>query len=310
MRNWRYIVYIVVISLAISFPFYAGVHPIHVATTILSLLALALSWDILLRGGQLSLGVSAFFGIGSYTTVLTHLNWEVSPLLSIVLGGLAAGVVALVIGLAVLRLRGLYFAIVTLALTFIFIVIVRNLTDLTGGAIGKLIPSVIFGGDPAMIYWLTLAIAVATIITSEIFQKTRIHFALTSIRNNEIAAKSSGIDIFKYLLFAFAVTAVIQGVVGGVHAQRFAFVSPEESFSLDFTILPLAMCLLGGSFSTLGSVIGAGGLGVLAEYLRLMMPRGHLAIYGLVMVMAILLMPKGIVGTIREQLVRRKTASS
>ena len=219
MRNWRYVVYIAVISLAISLPFYAGPFPQHVATTILSLMALALSWDMLLRSGQLSFGVSAFFGLGGYTAVLTHLNWGVSPLLSIGLGGLAAGVVGLVLGLAILHLRGLYFAIVTLSLSLIFMVIARNWDNVTGGAMGTVDPSVIFGGDSAMIYWLTLAIAVATIVISEIFRKSRIHFALTTIRNDESVAKSSGIDIFKYLVFTFAVTAAIQGVVGGAFAQ-------------------------------------------------------------------------------------------
>lgn len=306
MRNWRYIVYIAVISLAIAFPFYAGPFPQHVATTILSLMALAISWDMLLRSGQLSFGVSAFFGLGGYTAVLTHLNWGVSPLLSIVLGGLAAGVVGLVLGLAILHLRGLYFAIVTLSLSLIFMVIARNWANVTGGAMGTVDPSVIFGGDSAMIYWLTLAIAVATIIISEIFRKTRIHFALTTIRNDESVAKSSGIDIFKYLVFTFAVTAAIQGVVGGAFAQQTGFVSPEDTFSLNFAVMPVTMALLGGLFSTLGPVVGAIILGVTSEYLRLQMPHGHLIIFGLVMVIAILVMPKGIVGVIAEQLRRRR----
>lgn len=305
MKDWRYITYAVVLVLAISLPFYTGAYHQHVATTILMFLTLALSWDMLIRAGQLSFGIAGFFGVGGYAAAITYLNWDISPFLSIALGGLAAFVIALVLGFAVLRLRGMYFAITTLALAEIFRVIVRNWSSLTGGPEGMVLPSTIFGGDSAQIYWLLLAIAIATIIVSEVFQRTRIHFALTSIRNNETVAKSSGIDIFKYLVLAFAITSAIQGIVGGAYAQIYGFVSPEGSFHLDFTLLPLAMALLGGMYSTPGPVVGGLVLGIVAEYLKLQIPYGHLLVYGVIIVVVILFMPKGIVGTIRERLQRR-----
>ena len=107
---------------------------------ILIYLALALSWDMLLRSGQISFGMAGLFGVGGYAAALLHLNIGVNPLFSIVLGGLAAGVLAWLIGMAVLQLRGMYFAIVTLALAEIFRVIVRNLPDLTGGPEGTVLP--------------------------------------------------------------------------------------------------------------------------------------------------------------------------
>jgi branched-chain amino acid transport system permease protein len=206
--------------------------------------------------------------------------------------------------MAVLQLRGMYFAIVTLALAEIFRVIIRNLPDLTGGPEGTVLSSSIFAGNSTRTYWLVLAVAVLGVIASEIFRRTRIHFALTSIRNDEIVARSSGIDVFKYLVFIFVITSAIQGVVGGAYAHIYGFVSPEGSFSIDFTLLPIAMALLGGMHSTWGPVVGAVLLGVVSELLKLHIPYGHLLVYGLIIVVTILFFPQGILGTLRQRLKR------
>jgi branched-chain amino acid transport system permease protein len=261
---------------------------------------------MLLRSGQISFGVAGLFGVGGYAAALIHLNAGVSPLLSIALGGLAAGFLACLIGMAVLQLRGMYFAIVTLALAEIFRVIIRNFPDLTGGPEGTILPSAIFAGNSAKTYWLVLAVAIISVIGSEIFRRTRIHFALTSIRNDEIVAKSSGIDVFKYLVFIFAVTSAIQGMVGGTYAHIYGFVSPEGSFSLNFTLLPIAMALLGGMHSTWGPVVGAVLLGVVSEFLKLKIPYGHLMVYGIIIVITILFFPQGIVGTIGQRLKKKQ----
>jgi branched-chain amino acid transport system permease protein len=302
MKNLKYLLYIILFILLLTLPFYIGVYLLNVMDIILIYLALALSWDMLLRSGQISFGVAGLFGVGGYAAALIYLNAGVNPLISIALGSLAAGFLACLIGMAVLQLRGMYFAIVTLALSEIFRVIIRNLPDLTGGPEGTILPSAIFAGNSTKTYWLVLAVAVISVIGSEIFHRTRIHFALTSIRNDEIVAKSSGIDVFKYLVFIFAVTSAIQGMIGGTYAHIYGFVSPEGSFSLNFTLLPIAMALLGGMHSTWGPVVGAVLLGVVSEFLKLKIPYGHLLVYGIIIVITILFFPQGIVGTIGKRL--------
>jgi branched-chain amino acid transport system permease protein len=302
MKNWRWIVYPVASVLLITLPFYAGAYLLSVSGTILIYLALALSWDMLLRSGQISFGVAGFFGVGGYATALTFSSGWFGQLTSIFLGGIIAGIFALVIGSGVLQLRGMYFAIVTLALAEIFRLIIRNLPDLTGGPEGLVLPSAIFAGDSTKTFWLVLAVAVLAVIVSEVFQKSRIFFALTSLRNDEILARSSGIDVFKYLVVVFAVTSAVQGVAGGAYAQIYGFVSPEGSFSLNFTLLPMAMALFGGMHTTWGPVIGAVVLGLVSEFLKLQIPYGHLLVYGVIIVIAILFFPKGIVGTIGQRL--------
>jgi branched-chain amino acid transport system permease protein len=305
MKGSRYLLYIAVLIILLILPLYTGVYLLNVIGIILIYLALALSWDMLLRSGQISFGMAGLFGVGGYAAVLIHLNAGVSPLLSIVLGGLAAGFLACLIGMAVLQLRGMYFAIVTLALAEIFRVIIRNLPDLTGGPEGTILPSAIFSGNSTKTYWLVLAVAVISVIGSEVFRRTRIHFALTSIRNDEIVAKSSGINVFKYLVFIFAVTSAVQGIIGGAYAHIYAFVSPEGSFSLNFTLLPIAMALLGGMHSTWGPVVGAVLLGAVSEFLKLKIPYGHLLVYGMIIVITILFFPQGIVGTLGQRLKKR-----
>jgi branched-chain amino acid transport system permease protein len=305
MKNSRYIVYAVIIALAVLFPFFAGAYPQHMAARILIYATLALSWDMVVRSGQLPLSIAGFFGLGGYAAVLSFLNWGIDPLLSMAFGGLMAFVMALVLGIAILRIKGLYFAIATLALSEIFRVVVTNWPDLTGGSQGKVLPSAIFGGDLANVYWLVLSIALITVVISEVLHRSRVHLALTSIRNNEVLARSSGIDVLKYLLFVFTVTAAIQGVVGGAYAHIYAFVSPTSAFNPNFILLPVTMAVVGGMGSTLGPMVGAIFLGLAGEYLKLQIPYGHLLVYGVIIVVVILFMPKGIVGTIRARLEER-----
>ena len=306
MRISRYFLCIVILIILLSLPFYTGVYLLNVMDMILLYIALALSWDMLLRSGQISFGVAGLFGVGGYAAALLHLNTGMNPLISIVMGGLAAGILAWLVGMAVLQLRGMYFAIVTLALAEIFRVIIRNFPDLTGGPEGTILPSAIFAGNSTKTYWLAIAVAAVSVIASELFRRTRIHFALTSIRNDEIVAKSSGIDVFKYLVFIFVITSAIQGMTGGAYAHIYGFVSPEGSFSVDFTLLPIAMALLGGMHSTWGPVVGAVVLGVVSEFLKLQIPYGHLLVYGLIIVITILFFPQGILGTVGQRLKNRQ----
>jgi len=306
MRNWRYLVYALAVIVFMTLPFYTGVYLLNVAGYILIFMTLTLTWDMLLRSGQISFGIYGFFGVGAYTAVITFLDAGVYPLFSIFLGGISAGLIALVIGLVVLQLRQLYFAIVTLALGGIFMVVARNIPELTGGPEGRVLPSTIFDGDPTKTYWLILAVAFLTVIISNLFQKSRVHFAVTSIRDDEIVARSSGINVFKYLVFLFSVTSAIQGLAGGVYGHIYGFASPEGSFDLNFVLLPMAMALLGGIYTTLGPVIGAILLGSISEFLKLLIPYGHLLVYGIIIIVVILFFPRGIVGTLGKHFQKRK----
>jgi branched-chain amino acid transport system permease protein len=182
--------------------------------------------------------------------------------------------------------------------------VVQNLPALTGGASGTILQGSIFGGSPKKIYWLMLVLTIIVIGLSEFFKRSKIHFAINSIKNDETTAKSSGINVFKYLLLVFVITSGIQGIIGAAYAQQYAFVNPESTFSLNFLLLPIAMALVGGIYSTNGPIIGALILGLISEYLKLIMPYGHLIVYGLIIIIVVLFLPKGIYKPIKNKFTR------
>ena len=303
----RLLIPLLVAAAAVFFPFTTGPYPLAVARSVLTYMALALTWDMLLRSGQISFGIAGFFGIGAYTAALTVLKLDVSPLLSILFAGLFAAFVAFLLGFIILRLRAMYFAITTLALAEIFRVIVHNWGDFTGGPEGLVLPGLIFGGEAKALYWLALAAVLLACGASAFFERSKLRFALTAIRNNEVSARSSGINIFSYLMIAFVATSFIQGIVGGVQLQGYGYASPDAVFDANYTLLPLAMALLGGVHSTMGPILGAVLLGVASEYLKLKIPYGHLVVYGIIIVVVILFMPQGLYGLYRGW-ARRRTA--
>jgi branched-chain amino acid transport system permease protein len=302
----KYFMIAIVCVLCFLLPFFVGAYLIHVLTSIMIFLSLALSWDMMLRTGQLSFGIAGFFGLGAYASIIAVDDFSIDPLWSILVAAGFAALIALALGWIVLRLREIYFAITTLALSSVFMIFARNLSDLTGGSAGKVLYESIFKGDSIKIYWLVLSVALTVILVSELFQRTRIRFAINAIRDDEIAAKCSGVNIFKYLLFVFVLTSAIQGAVGALYAQQYAFVEPESTFSANFLLLPMSMALVGGIYSSLGPIIGAVVLGLASEYLKLIMPYGHLIIYGLILIFTIMFLPRGIYGTVVNRIAAKR----
>ncbi len=295
-----YLVAAVVAAIMIAFPAFLGAYPLNVARSVMTYMALAISWDMLLRSGQISFGIAGLFGLGSYASALAVLRGGMDPFMSIVFATAFAGVMAYVLGFAILRLRAMYFSITTLALMEIFRIVIHNLHDFSGGPEGVVLPAVIFGGNSHALYWLCLAGLFITIGASYFFEKSKMHLALTAVRNDETSARSNGVNIFKYLLIAFVVTSTMQGMMGAIQVQSYGFTTPETAFDANFTLLPLAMALLGGIHSTVGPMAGAVLLGVAAEWLKLKIPYGHLIVYGIIIILVILFMPQGIVGMIRR----------
>jgi branched-chain amino acid transport system permease protein len=302
----RIVVPVLALGFAVLMPLWTGPYPLAVARSVLTYMALAVSWDMLLRSGQISFGIAGFFGLGAYAAALGVLRAGLSPLASILFAGLFAAVVALVLGWVILRLRAVYFSITTLALAEIFKVIAHNGGSWTGGPEGLVMPSLIFGGESKALYWIILAAVVLAVAASSLFERSRMRLALTAVRNNEVSAASGGIHIFKYLVVAFVVSSFLQGIVGGIQVQGYGFASPDSGFDANYTLLPLAMALLGGMHSTEGPVIGALLLGVAAEFLKLKLPYGHLLVYGVIILLVILFMPQGLWGLVRGR--RRASA--
>lgn len=240
--------------------------------------------------GQLSLGHAGFMSIGAYVCALINmeLNSTFGFLLGILAGAIVAALVGILIGIPTLRLKGDYLAIATLGMAEIIRVIFLNM-DITNGAAG-------LNGVPRYTNWLWLFIfTTATIIFISNFINSSHGRACISIREDEIAAESMGINTTQYKVIAFAVGAFFAGIAGALYASYFYFIKPDI-FGFLKSIDILVIVVLGGLGSITGSVIAGILLAVLTTFLQSFAAL-RMIIYALLLVIIMLFRPQGIMGT-------------
>lgn len=279
-------------------PLAADPYLLHIIILILMYGTMALSWDLLVRTGQLSLAHAGFFGLGAYAAALTcsllGFNWPMSFLAAALVGGVAA----LGLGIITLRLHGMYFAIATLA----FAEVLRTVTlqaKFTGGAVGVTMPA-IFGGNRVLAYFLAAAIFILCILVSLALQKSRWGLAFQAVRARQAVAEVLGIDTVKTKLAAFVISSVFPSLTGAFYIHYVTYIIPYEAFSLNLSVSALVMSVFGGIYSTAGPVIGAVVLKVMEEYLKSYVVYGYTVIYGLILALVILFMPNGLLGVMRR----------
>ncbi len=292
----------------------ASVSYLALAIKAVALAVLALTWDMVARTGQLSLAHAAFYGAGGYAAAVLLKITEAPLWLSIPVAGLVAGLLAVVLGSAVLRLYGIYFAIATLAFTEVVKVVVQSMPfSITGGSVGTNLPplfrptfvlgemerwEVAFLRNQGyfLVYVGLLAVAIAV---SLLIQNSRLKQAFTAIRTNEFVAGVMGVNPARNKLLAFVMSSVIVGMLGAIEAHRFGNVSPESTFSVHTTVLALVTPIFGGLYTTVGPILAALVLSGLEETLKRVLADGYLVAYGVVLVVSILFMPRGLVGLLR-----------
>lgn len=261
--------------------------------------ALAQSWN-LISGltGYVSFGHVAFFGTGAYATailVATH-GWHWVP--AAVAGGVAAVLLALLIGYPCLRLKGPYFAIAMLGLNEVMRVLVSYFEGLTGGGLGLSLPTL--HASVEIYYAMGLAAVAVTAVASFIIT-SRFGLRLMTIREDEIAAEAMGINTARYKLYAFLLSAFMPGVVGGLFARDTGYIEPIGVFPLLTTITMIVMALFGGKGTIWGPVLGAVTLFVFQELVWARFLYLHQILFGAIIVFVVLLMPRGILGVLQER---------
>jgi len=282
---------------------------LSLATTILLYVVLVQGWNVL-GGyvGYLNLGIAAFFGVGSYTVGMLwyHLGWP--PFASAAVAGIVAVGVALLLAAPTLRLRGAYFAIMTLIVTFIVQTIALN-WPATQGAIGIFLTPPT--SDPRLneTIFFVIYLALATLLTIGVLVMERSRFgdALRAIREDEDAASIIGINTTRLKVIAFVVGAGFAGVVGGIQGYRLSYVEPTGAFDLGLSINVVVMAVLGGAGSWIGPLIGAPVVLALAELFRVAVT--HVEVFGqslpielnrlalgTIIVLLALFAPRGVVG--------------
>ncbi|WP_245576215.1 branched-chain amino acid ABC transporter permease [Deinococcus murrayi] len=288
--------------LALAFPFLPlgerAEYLMQIAFFTLVAGVLALSWDILARSGQVSLAHAAFYGLGAYGFALLG---KVMPwFLAMPAAALLAGLISLVLGAVTMRLSGMYFAIATLAFTEVVRTIIQNLPEgAAGGANGLLVPALL-GGNARAQYFLAFGILLLTALVSLAIRRSRLHHAFAAIRQGEETARVLGVSVVKYKLLAFFISSVLAALGGVLYAGKTFFINPLETFSLANSIAPLTTSIFGGLYTTLGPILGATVLRVAEEVLHNAIKNGYLVVYGLVLMLSILWLPRGLMGLLRR----------
>lgn len=242
--------------------------------------------------GQLSLGHAAFMSVGAFAGALLTIKTGVPFYLNILLSGLITAVVAAAIGWPILRLTGDYLAICTLGFAEIVKVVFLNL-DITNRALGLTVPTP--RSDLSMPV-IVLIVVVLVIAASAFIENSRFGRALKAIRDDEIAAESMGINIARYKVQSFAVSAFMAGVGGCLYAHFLGYINPSD-FGFIKSIDMLSMVVLGGLGSIPGTVFGATILSAAPEFLRFM-SQYRMLVYGALLVFLMVFRPNGLLGGI------------
>jgi branched-chain amino acid transport system permease protein len=278
-----------------ALPWLAGDYLVSFVFSLMMWLALTQSW-VVFSGltGYISLGHAVFFGAGAYVMVLC---WgTISFWLAIPLAGAVAGSLALLVGYPCLRVRGPYFVILTFGLAELIKFIVVNIES----ALGQF-SRVVFGGPGIeQLYHVMVGLAAAATLIAFVARRSRFGVGLRAIRENEEAAETVGIAVARYKALAFALSAVIPGMVGAVMVLRTTYFEPLQVFSpiTSFTIVSIA--IIGGGDDAPGPVYGALFLVVLQELLWANWPQLYMIILGLMLVFFVLWSPEGVHGWVRK----------
>jgi len=246
--------------------------------------------------GQLSMGHAAFFGIGAYSSGVFIVKFGFSIFPAFLCGIVLSAIMAMVIAIPTLKLKGHYLAVATLGFGEIINIIFNELLDVTGGPNGlSNIPYLYLWGVPlkgVAYYYLVWLIAILLLVFSLNLIHSRIGRALRAVNGSDVAAAAMGLNVRQLKVQIFVLSAIYASVAGSLYAHFVTFISPS-SFGLFFSTLLLMMVIIGGMSSIWGALVGAGILTVLPEYLRAF-KNFDILVYGVVLMAMLLFMPEGI----------------
>jgi branched-chain amino acid transport system permease protein len=331
MRTWQFFLVSLVIALAgfmvarlvqNDYLFFAGY-------VVLQFIVLATAWNIL-GGycGYVNFGSAAFFAIGAYTTVVMtklpafanrHLPEDIAALVGIppipvliLLGGVIAGLVGLGTGYLTLRLRGVFFAIATLALAVVLQTLIVN-WDFVGGSRGAYVirPATVplLGINYIEYLFLVMLVLVVVALTvARAIERSRLGYGFATIRDDELAAEASGVPTLKLKLVATTISGAFMGMAGAPFPYYIGFLEPSSAFGLAYAVNAIAMPMIGGTTSWVGPLLGAVLLGTLQQLATVTISSAvSLLIVGLLLVFFVIIAPNGLIG-LWQQHFGRKTS--
>ena len=261
--------------------------------TLFIYILLAQSWNII-GGytGQINLGIAAFFGC---SVMITHFMWVagIPIIVSVLVASLSTIILAIIIGIPTLRLKGMYFAVGTLALAQAIQVIMQNIFNRSIQTRGDYVQAYNINWR----YYLGLAIVVIVLVAVYFIRKSKLGIALVAIREDEQAAQVTGVNTFKYKVISLLISAFIAGLAGGVYAYfRLYFYYTSDIFGLTWTFSAIMAVVIGGAGTLLGPVFGSIFLVILGYIFSLTLGQANLIVFGFLFILVMLFMPQGLMG--------------
>jgi len=249
--------------------------------------------------GQVSIGHAAFYGIGAYALAIMTTKFGYSPWMGIGAAVVVGGIVAYLVAIPSLRLKGHYLAMATLGFAEIVHILFVELKELTGGTDGLYgVPAPAIAGfafdSPQRLYILVWIFLILSLIIALNIAYSRVGRALRAVHGSEIAAAATGVDTAKYKIQVFVLSAVLGCIGGSLYASMAGFVS-SESFTIGVSIILVTMVVFGGMGNVWGAVIGASILTIMQEYLKAYADY-NMVIFGVILVLAMVFMPQGLFG--------------
>jgi len=275
---------------ALALPYWGSEFAVSLALTCLMYVALSSSWALFCGTTRyLSLATSAFFGLGAYTGALSleHVGWVEAVLA----GAGVATVVAVVMGAAVLHLRGTYFAVLTFGMTELIRHAITYFEKSVTGTVGRVL-SVVPSRDT--IYLTVLLLAVLAVAVSIVVRRTRFGLALAGIGADEQRAQTLGVNTRWVKLAGFAMTAAFAGAIGAAMSVRWTYIDPPTVFNPFIGFQTVLIALIGGALTLWGPLIAAIAFSLLAETLRLQAPQVYMMTLGLLLILSVLYLPGGL----------------
>ncbi len=305
--------------LLVVFPvFDPGPFYLHLMILIFMYAVMSQAWNVIAGlSGQISLGHGMFFGLGAYASSVLYVNYGITPWLGIVVGMAVCAVVAVLIGIPMLRLSGHYFAIATL-LIGIGCQVVFQRWEFVGAASGLWMPlteesswsALQFHDSKAPYYYVFFAFFVVTYVVVWRLGRSKLGFRLRAVRDDPQAAQSLGISVAKHKIIAYAISAVIMAPMGSLFAQYILIVDPERMFNLEISILVLLMTVLGGIGTIWGPLLGVAILIPISEYSRIYLGgtggAEDLILYGLILMLICIFRPAGLISLFPKHVLERE----
>lgn len=296
---WRWLAFVALLALALLPAALGSRYVQHVATMVAIMAILALSMNLMLRIGQISMAHGAFMAIGAYASGLLTVRLGFSPCAALLVGALGTGLIASLLGLVILRIKGVFFVLLTYAFGQIVNLTMQEWTSLTGGNNGMHgIPKFSFFAyaitQPATYYVFTLGCAVAAWLLVRAIVTSKIGEVLGSIEQDEPFSRSLGVNAPMWRIAVFGVSAAMAAIAGSLYAHHLNFLSPS-TFGFTLSVDLLVMNIIGGVLSTLGPIVGALVVIPLPELLRGVKEYELLA-YGVLLLVCLLFFKQGLVG--------------